>query len=148
MQLTDTLWVRLAALSGLISVAAGAFGAHGVSDPVARELLRTGSTYAAIHALAAMAAVALARGADRPAHLAPALFLLGALLFSGSLYALAMGGPHIVGAITPLGGLAFMAGWAALALTATRRGDRASGGAGRHGNRSNGRLTAGDSFKE
>lgn len=111
-------WLRLAALSGLISVAVGAFAAHGVSDPTAKELLRTGSTYEAIHALATLAcAVFVGRAATR-AGVAAALFLAGSALFCGSLYALAAGAPRIVGAITPLGGLAFLAGWAVLAWAA------------------------------
>jgi uncharacterized membrane protein YgdD (TMEM256/DUF423 family) len=116
-------WVRLAAASGLVSVAAGAFAAHAAQDPGAKELLRTGSTYEAIHALAALAAIALARGDERPPGLAPALFLGGTVLFSGSLYALALGAPRWTGAITPFGGLAFMAGWLALAVRG--RGGRA-----------------------
>jgi uncharacterized membrane protein YgdD (TMEM256/DUF423 family) len=110
----ETLWVRLAAASGLISVATGAFATHGMAaHPAAQELLRTGAQYEALHALAALAAVALARGAGRAcASLAPALFLVGTVLFSGSLYALAFGAPRLVGVITPLGGLSFMAGWA------------------------------------
>jgi uncharacterized membrane protein YgdD (TMEM256/DUF423 family) len=123
MAATGPLWVRLAAVSGLVSVAAGAFAAHSVKDPTARELLRTGATYEATHALATLATIALGRPGGRWPGLAPALFLGGTVLFSGSLYALALGAPHIVGAITPIGGLGFMAGWAALALQAggTRR---------------------------
>ncbi len=113
---SGSLWVRLAAASGFVSVAAGAFAAHGVKDAAVRELVRTGAQYEAIHALAALAAVALARG-GRASHLAPALFLGGSVLFSGSLYALAMGAPRIMGAVTPLGGLGFLAGWAVLAVT-------------------------------
>ena len=105
---------RLAAISGFVSVAVGAFAAHGVSDPTAKELLRTGSSYEAIHALATLACGMF----GRRARIAAALFLAGSLLFSGSLYALAAGAPRIVGAITPLGGLAFLAGWAALAWVA------------------------------
>lgn len=111
-------WVRLAAISGLVSVAAGAFAAHAAKDPGARELLRTGATYEVTHALAALAAVALGRQGGRGAGLAPALFLGGTVLFSGSLYALALGAPRIVGAITPIGGLGFIAGWAVFALQA------------------------------
>jgi uncharacterized membrane protein YgdD (TMEM256/DUF423 family) len=109
-------WVRLAAASGLVSVAAGAFAAHAMKDPGAKELLRTGAQYEAIHALATLAAVALAKGDRRPLILSPALFLGGTALFSGSLYALALGAPRWTGAITPLGGLAFMAGWVGLAV--------------------------------
>lgn len=107
----------LAALSGFLSVAVGAFAAHGVRDERAAELLRLGATYEAIHALAALVALLLARSA------APALFLIGTVLFSGSLYALAFGAPAAAGMITPLGGLAFLAGWLALAWSARRLGD-------------------------
>ena len=115
---TRPLWLRLAAISGFVSVAVGAFAAHGVSDPVAKELLRTGSTYEAIHALATLACAVFGERAAPRAGLAAALFLGGSALFSGSLYALAAGAPRIVGAITPLGGLAFLGGWAVLAWAA------------------------------
>jgi uncharacterized membrane protein YgdD (TMEM256/DUF423 family) len=110
----EIVWVRLTAASGLISVATGAFATHAMAaHPAAQELLRTGAQYEGLHALAALAAVALARGlGGRSALVAPALFLGGSMLFSGSLYALAFGAPRLVGAITPLGGLSFMAGWA------------------------------------
>jgi len=112
-------WLTLAALAGFASVAFGAFAAHGIGDPRAQELLRTGSLYGFVHALAT-----LATGVLTPrARLAPALFLAGVLLFSGSLYALALGAPPLVGAITPVGGLSFLAGWLALAW-AVRRVDR------------------------
>jgi uncharacterized membrane protein YgdD (TMEM256/DUF423 family) len=115
---TRPLWLRLAAISGFISVAVGAFAAHVVTDPATKELLHTGSTYEAIHALATIAcAVFVGRAAGR-ARIAAALFLAGSGLFSGSLYALAAGAPRIVGAITPLGGLAFLAGWVVLAWAA------------------------------
>ncbi len=115
---TRALWLRLAALSGFVSVAVGAFAAHAVTAPATKELLRTGSTYEAIHALATLAcAVFVGRAAAR-AGVAAALFLAGSALFCGSLYALAAGAPRIVGAITPFGGLAFLGGWAALAWAA------------------------------
>ena len=109
---TQGLWMRLAALSGLISVGFGAFAAHGIDNPVAKEWLRTGAQYQIIHALAAFACLAF--GKHRGAMIAPWLFLGGGLLFSGSLYAMALGAPHGVGAITPLGGLLFIGGWASL----------------------------------
>ncbi len=111
-----TTWIRLAAVSGLLSVAIGALAAHGVTDPAPRELLRTGANYEAIHALAALAAIALAHDRQRGAAVTSALFLGATILFSGSLYALAAGAPRWVGAITPLGGLGFMAGWMSLAI--------------------------------
>jgi uncharacterized membrane protein YgdD (TMEM256/DUF423 family) len=118
MRWTPRVWTTLAALSGLVAVAAGAFAAHGVTDPTARELLRTGSTYEFIHALATLACAGLAATAMPRARFAPAWFLAGALLFSGSLYGLAFGAPRLVGVVTPLGGLAFMAGWGVLAWAA------------------------------
>jgi len=119
-------WMMLAALCGLMSVAVGAFAAHGVSDPSAKELLKTGSTYAFMHAIATFAcALFLRMGATR-ARFAPALFLPGIVLFSGSLFALAFGAPRWFGAITPLGGLLFLAGWATLAWAALQiKGDQA-----------------------
>jgi uncharacterized membrane protein YgdD (TMEM256/DUF423 family) len=111
-------WMGLAALSGLTSVAIGAFAAHGVKDPQTQSLLRTGSTYQAIHSLASLVTpLFLQMGARRARH-APGFFLAGVLLFSGSLYALALGAPRWIGAVTPLGGLAFMLGWGVLAWAA------------------------------
>jgi uncharacterized membrane protein YgdD (TMEM256/DUF423 family) len=99
-------------------VAAGAFAAHGVSDPRVQELLRTGALYGFVHVLASLACAPLTPlGAGR-ARFAPPVFLAGVLLFSGSLFALAAGAPRWVGAITPLGGLAFLAGWTILAWAA------------------------------
>jgi uncharacterized membrane protein YgdD (TMEM256/DUF423 family) len=118
MRWTRPWWTSLAAVSGFIAVAAGAFAAHGVADPATKELLRTGSLYELTHALAVLACAALA-GAGMPrARFAPAWFLGGSLLFSGSLYALAFGAPRIVGVVTPLGGVAFLIGWAVLAWAA------------------------------
>jgi uncharacterized membrane protein YgdD (TMEM256/DUF423 family) len=111
-------WTRLAAVSGLLAVAFGAFAAHGVQDPKAAEWLRTGALYQMTHALAVVAALAMARAGARRTGLAAALFLAGTALFSGSLYAMAFGGPRLLGAVTPLGGLAFLAGWAVLAWSA------------------------------
>jgi uncharacterized membrane protein YgdD (TMEM256/DUF423 family) len=117
MRWTPRLWASLAAISGFVAVAAGAFAAHGMADPMAKELLRTGSTYELAHALATLVCAALVAGMPR-ARLAPAWFLGGSLLFSGSLYALALGAPRIVGLVTPFGGLAFLVGWAVLAWAA------------------------------
>ena len=106
--------VALAALSGGLAVAAGAFGAHGASG-VAVGWLRTGAEYQLIHAIAAMSALSLPRG-----RLAAILFLVGSLLFSGSLYAMALGAPHRWGIVTPIGGASFVIGWVVLALAALR----------------------------
>jgi len=112
------LWLTLAALLGFVSVAAGAFAAHGMSDARSQELLRTGSLYAFVHVLAVFAAAGLVQMGAGRAGLAPPLFLAGVVVFSGSLYALAFGAPRWAGAITPIGGLAFLAGWLALAWAA------------------------------
>ena len=109
------LWMTLAAASGFVGVAAGAFGAHGMSDPTAKELMRTGSTYEFVHALAAILCSTFIRAGADGARTAPAFFLGGTALFSGSLYALALGAPHWVGIATPVGGVLFLIGWAVLA---------------------------------
>lgn len=104
------LWLALAALDGFMAVAAGAFGAHATSDLYVRELLRTGAQYQGVHAAAAFGIAAALPG--RAATWAVALFAVGGLLFGGSLDLLAVTGAHLWGAVTPLGGLAFLAGWA------------------------------------
>lgn len=107
--------LTLAALAGFVCVAAGAFAAHGMSDPKAQELLRTGSLYGFVHVLATFACLPLTLAGAARARFAPPFFLAGVLLFSGSLFALAFGAPRLMGAVTPFGGLGFLAGWAALA---------------------------------
>jgi uncharacterized membrane protein YgdD (TMEM256/DUF423 family) len=110
--------VRLAALSALLSVAFGAFAAHGARDARAAELLHTGALYQMTHALAVFAWLAVRNAGGKVGAWAPGLFLGGTVLFSGSLYALAFGAPRVLGMITPLGGLAFLAGWLVLAWRA------------------------------
>jgi uncharacterized membrane protein YgdD (TMEM256/DUF423 family) len=112
------LWMTLAAASGLLSVVFGAFAAHGLADPQAREWMHTGSTYQAVHALAAIACTTFMHTAARRAGYAPAFFLAGTVLFSGSLYAMALGGPRLLGAVTPVGGLCFLVGWGLLVWAA------------------------------
>lgn len=110
--------MTLGAVSGFIAVAMGAFGAHGVTDPAAKDWLKTGASYEFMHAMATFAcAVFMGLGARR-ARLAPAFFLGGTVLFSGSLYAMALGAPRWLGMVTPLGGLAFLTGWAILVWAA------------------------------
>ena len=103
----------LAALSGALAVAAGAFGAHGVSGPAA-EWLRTGGQYQLIHAVAALVAVRM------EARTSAWLFVGGAAVFAGTLYLMALGAPRWLGAVTPLGGTALIAGWVCLAIRAGR----------------------------
>jgi uncharacterized membrane protein YgdD (TMEM256/DUF423 family) len=112
---TPRTWTGLAAISGLLAVAFGAFAAHGLAQAKPIEWLHTGSQYQMVHALAVFAALALHRAGAKGMGLVAGLFLVGTALFSGSLYAMALGGPRLLGAITPLGGLSFMAGWALMA---------------------------------
>lgn len=107
------LMTVLAALSGALAVAAGAFGAHGAQGQAA-EWLRTGGQYQLIHAVAALIAVRM--GARVPAW----LFVGGAAVFAGTLYLMALGMPRWLGAITPIGGAALIAGWICLAISAAR----------------------------
>ncbi len=111
-------WMTLAAISGFIAVAVGAFAAHGVSDPRAQELLKTGAMYGFMHSMATFACATFMQVGARRARFAPAFFLSGVLLFSGSLYAMALGAPRWLGAVTPIGGLCFLTGWAILAWAA------------------------------
>ncbi|MGK6320101.1 DUF423 domain-containing protein [Sphingomonas sp. DT-204] len=108
-----TLVAVLAALSGALAVAAGAFGAHG-AEGQATEWLRTGGQYQLIHAVAALVAIRMA--APGPAW----CFVLGAAVFAGTLYAMALGAPRWLGAVTPIGGAALIAGWLWLAWKAMR----------------------------
>jgi uncharacterized membrane protein YgdD (TMEM256/DUF423 family) len=117
MRWTRRLWMMLAAISGFVSVAAGAFAAHGLTDR-ASEVMRTGATYEFMHALATLACATFMQVGAQRARIAPAFFLGGTVLFSGSLYALALGAPRWTGFITPAGGLLFLAGWAVLAWAA------------------------------
>ena len=111
-------WMTLAAVGGFVAVAVGAFAAHGVADPRAKELLKTGSTYGFMHTMATFACATFMQVGARRARFAPAFFLSGVVLFSGSLYAMALGAPSWLGAVTPLGGLSFLAGWTILAWAA------------------------------
>lgn len=112
---TPRTWVGLAALSGLLSVAFGAFAAHGMEGWKAVEWLKTGAQYQMIHALAVFAAFALHRAGAKGMGLVAALFFFGTLVFSGSLYAMALGAPRLLGAVTPIGGLSFIGAWALMA---------------------------------
>jgi len=112
------LVVRLAALSALLSVAFGAFAAHGAQDARAIEWLHTGALYQMTHALAVFGWLAVRKSGGKAGLWTPGLFLGGTVLFSGSLYAMAFGAPRMLGMVTPLGGLAFLAGWLILAWRA------------------------------
>lgn len=113
------------AISGFVAVAAGAFGAHALRARLSPEMLQlfeTGARYQMYHALALLAAAFMAGDAGRPpAVWAARSFILGTVLFSGSLYALALTGTSRLGLITPFGGVAFLAGWLCLAAATRRR---------------------------
>jgi uncharacterized membrane protein YgdD (TMEM256/DUF423 family) len=115
----ERLFFVLGALSALVGVSLGAFAAHGLKARLGADLLATfeiGVRYQLVHALALLAvAWGYTRWPGAPVVTAGWLFVAGTLLFSGSLYLLALSGARSIGAITPLGGLAFLAGWLCLA---------------------------------
>lgn len=118
------LFLSLGALAGLVAVAAGAFGAHALRDRLAPSdlaLFETAVRYQMYHALALLVAGwAGVRAADPLWWAAGWGFATGIVVFSGSLYLLALGEARWPGAITPLGGLLLLAGWGCLALAALR----------------------------
>ena len=119
----DRTFLLLGAIFGFLAVGLGAFGAHGLRGRISPEMLavfESGVRYHMYHALALiLTSVLMARISGWLVTTAGWCFVGGILLFSGSLYALALSGVTIFGAITPLGGLAFLAGWACLAVAAS-----------------------------
>lgn len=116
------LWLLLSACAGFTGVALGAFAAHGLKSqltPAYLAVFQTGTQYQLVHALAlfGVGLLALLRP-SRLVNCAGSLFALGILLFSGSLYALTLSGISALGMVTPLGGVAFLAGWACLGVAA------------------------------
>jgi len=129
--LSAKLYLFIASISGLLAVALGAFGAHGLKSKVAPELLaayQTGVQYHFTHTLVILGlAIWMLSSAEvsRWAGWSANMMLVGILLFSGSLYAMALlsmgaGFPKWLGPITPLGGLSFMIGWGLLAVAAVK----------------------------
>jgi uncharacterized membrane protein YgdD (TMEM256/DUF423 family) len=118
------LFLVLGSVSGALAVAAGAFGAHalrGRLDPRALEIYEVAARYQIYHALALLVvAIAAARWPGGEPLAAGWLFVAGTVVFSGSLYALSLGAPRWLGAVTPVGGLALIAGWLVLAVAAWR----------------------------
>ncbi len=116
--------IAIAAIFGLLAVIAGAAGTHALRDTLDAGALRTFETAARFqmyHALALLAVGILSmRWQTRVLTVSAALFVVGILLFSGSLYILALSGIGIFGAIAPIGGICLMAGWASLAFAAFR----------------------------
>lgn len=111
-------WAALGAANGFLAVAAGAFGAHGLKGHLSDEMLtvfETAARYQMNHGLALLAVGWLAsRSSSHRIHIAGWAFLIGIVLFSGSLYALALSSATALGAITPIGGVSLLAGWALL----------------------------------
>jgi uncharacterized membrane protein YgdD (TMEM256/DUF423 family) len=115
-------WLVVAALLGASGVAFGAGGAHALRPLMAPEYVPTFETGVRYHLLHAVALLALALGGEgRRIALPAALLALGTLLFSGSLYALALGAPRALGFVTPVGGVALLLGWLALLRLALAR---------------------------
>lgn len=120
------MFFAIGSLAALLGVAAGAFGAHALRQRLTPDMLavfETGVRYQLVHALALLAvAWACARWPGHGSRAAGWLFIVGIVLFSGSLYLLVVTGMRSFGAVTPVGGLAFMLGWACLAWAAWRAG--------------------------
>ena len=115
-------WLAVGAINAALSVAAGAFGAHGLKERLTPEHLavfETAARYHMYHALG-LCVIALALHAGVQATAAGYAMLIGIVLFSGSLYALALTGVRVLGAITPLGGVGFLVGWGLLAWAVLR----------------------------
>jgi uncharacterized membrane protein YgdD (TMEM256/DUF423 family) len=122
------LFFGIGSALGAVAVALGALGAHALRAELsdsAMHAFETGVHYQFMHALALCVVALWIRGADADAiaypTIAAGLFIAGTLLFSGSLYALSLGGPRWLGPITPIGGLALIFGWLVLAYGALRR---------------------------
>jgi uncharacterized membrane protein YgdD (TMEM256/DUF423 family) len=117
-------FVIAGALLAAVAVAAGAFGAHALADRLTPERLATWETAARYHLYHALALILLGVVADRwPAPLLSVsgwLFVFGITVFGSTVYALALGGPRWLGAITPIGGVALIAGWVLMALAVYR----------------------------
>jgi uncharacterized membrane protein YgdD (TMEM256/DUF423 family) len=120
----DRIFFAVGAVSAFIAVAAGAFGAHALKGSLTPDMLavfEVGARYQMYHALALIAcAWALTRWPGTLTVTSGWLFIAGTIVFSGSLYALGLSGHRWLGAITPFGGLALLAGWACLAAAAIR----------------------------
>lgn len=119
----DKTFLLVGALAGFLGVALGAFGAHGLQSRLSPEMLavfETGVRYQMYHAFALLiTAAAIGRLGDaRLLAVSGWFFVAGIIIFSGSLYALALTGVTMWGAVTPIGGLAFLVGWACLAIFA------------------------------
>ena len=112
-------FIRIGAVLGFLGVALGAFGAHALKNHISSDAMliwHTSVFYHLIHAVALLALGLYAKASGADLKIPGLLFLIGVVVFSGSLYALAVTGIKPLGAITPIGGLCFLAGWAWLAV--------------------------------
>ena len=117
----DSTWLGIGSAFMFIGVGAGAFGRHALKTRLSPDLLETfeiGTRYLIIHALALILVSMLAARAGGAVQIAGVLFTAGIVIFTGSLYALALSGARWMGAITPIGGVLLLAGWLALLWTA------------------------------
>jgi uncharacterized membrane protein YgdD (TMEM256/DUF423 family) len=115
-------WIAIGALSGALAVVLGAFGAHALKSrvgPDELEIWKTAVQYQATHALA-LVFFGLFRERRATSATPGWCFLTGSAIFSGTLYGLALGGPRVLGAVTPIGGVLFIAGWILFAVQALR----------------------------
>lgn len=116
-------WVRVASILGFLGVAFGAFGAHALRGKVSDSLLsawQTGVLYHLVHTVALLSLALYSQATKLRVHLPAGLFSVGILLFSGSLYLMALTGVTRLGIVTPFGGLSFLAGWVAAAVVLSR----------------------------
>lgn len=120
----NKVFLLIGAASGFLGVAAGAFGAHALKARLTEDMLaifETAARYQMYHALALVLLGILSTVRPAPAFTGAGwAWTIGTILFSGSLYALALSGIRVLGAITPLGGLGFLVGWVLLAWGAAR----------------------------
>lgn len=119
-------WLLVASVMGFLSVAGGAFGAHALKEHVSPERMitfETGTQYAQFHVAVLLLLALMPAQHGRLQNAACAAFTIGIIVFTGSLWCLTITGITWLGAITPFGGLSFLAGWVMLALSAMRRGE-------------------------
>ena len=125
--MSGTSWVKVGAVLGFLAVTIGAFGAHGLKDRLdalgTAATFETGVHYHMFHTLAVLAVgllmISRPPTSGRAENIAGWAFLIGVILFSASLYVLSVTGIKVLGAITPLGGVAFLVGWAAFFVAAS-----------------------------
>lgn len=119
-----THWIAIGSIMAGLSVVMGAFGAHGLRERLAPEMLQIyeiGARYQMYHALAILAVGLVQVKIDHPMlSVAGWCFVVGTVIFSGTLYALSITGVRVLGMITPVGGAIFILGWAAMAYSALR----------------------------